>query len=141
MVDKISKAIGNGDYSIEIFIDLSKAFDTLDHYILFDKLEHYGVCLSNRVQFVDYNNTHALRLKTIYGVPQGSIWEPILFLIYINDTTNASQLLYLIIFADDTNIFKQHHDLATLVELVNVELVKLTDWFIANHLSLNAKKN
>ena len=65
---------------------------------------------------------------------------PILFLIYINDITNASQLLYLILFADDTNISKQHNYLATLVQLVNAELVKLADWFIANCLSLNAKR-
>lgn len=150
MVDKISDAIDNREYAIGIFIDLSKAFDTLDHHVLFDKLEHYGIrgvalnwfksYLNNRVQFVDYNDCQSQRLPTKCGVPQGSILGPILFLLYINDVTNVSKLLNLILFADDTNIFMHHTDMNTLVTLVNVELSKLTDWFVSNRLSLNVKK-
>ena len=147
MVDKISQTIDTGDYSIGIFILLSKAFDTLDHYVLFDKLEHYGVrgtalnwlksYLSNRVQFLEYNNTQSQKLKTTCEVPPGSILRPISFIICINDITNASQLLCLILFADDTS------STTIWLHLLNwwmQNLSKLADWFIANRLSLNAKK-
>ena len=90
IVDKISKAMVNSEYSAGIFIDLSKAFDTLDHHILFDKLEHSGIrgialnwfksYLTNRVQYIEYNNAQSKMLSTKRGVSQGSILEPILFL-------------------------------------------------------------
>ena len=115
MVDKISEAIDANEYSIEIFIDLSKAFDTLNHRILCNKLKHYwirGIALdwfksdlNNRLQYVECNGVISSKLKLKCGVPQGSILGPILCVIYKNDITNASNLLQLILFADDTNIF------------------------------------
>ena len=65
---------------------------------------------------------------------------PILFLIYINDIATVSDLLHLILFADDANIFMQHRNLLTLVTVVNAELQKLSNWFISNCLSINVKK-
>ena len=129
---------------------MSKAFDNLNHNILFDKLEHYvvrGVALHwfksylhNRSQYVVYNGLQSAKLGIKCSVPQGSILGPILFLIYINDITNVSRLLQLLLFADDTNTFLKHRDIKALIKIVNSELVKLADWFSANRLSLNVSK-
>ena len=103
MIDKITNARVSNAFSIEICIDLSKAFVTLNHNILFDKLEHYGVrgvaiqwfksYLHNRSQYLVYNGLQSAKLGIKCGVPQGSILGPILFLIYVNDITNVSRLL------------------------------------------------
>ena len=92
MVDKISTAIDNSEYSAGVFIDPSRAFDTLDHHILYDKLEHDGIrgtalnwfksYLTNRVQYVEYNNAQSKRLSIKCGVPQGTILGPIFFYLY-----------------------------------------------------------
>jgi hypothetical protein len=74
------------------------------------------------------------------GVPQGSILGPLLFILYINDIVNCSSVLYFILFADDTNIFYSSNSHIDLMKTVNAELVKLSDWFRSNKLSLNAKK-
>ena len=151
LYDKLSNAIDQGKVTLGLFIDLSKAFDTVNHDILLAKLEFYGVrgaalqwfksYLSGRSQFVQYNGYKSSLKYVECGVPQGSILGPLLFLIYINDLCNVSKALDFILFADDTNIFFSHKDPIVLMELVNTELQKLSCWFQANKLSINVKKS
>ena len=89
---------------------------------------------------MQFNGTKSGLLKIKTGVPQGSILGPLLFLIYINDIVKASEYLYLILFADDTNVFMHHKDLNSLQNICNIELEKLSQWFKANKLSLNVNK-
>ena len=150
MYDRTSAAIDRNEYSIGIFIDLSKAFDTLDHEILLMKLEHYGVrgvalqwfksYLFNRKQYVFVNETSSLLRTITCGVPQGSILGPLLFILYINDIVCCSDILQFILFADDTNLFYSNSNVNKLVEVLNAELSKLAKWFQANKLSLNVQK-
>jgi hypothetical protein len=150
MYDKITKSIDCKEFSIGVFIDLSKAFDTINHKILFRKLEHYGVrgvtlqwfidYLSNRKQLTLFNNVSSSYQDITCGVPQGSILGPLLFLLYVNDMVNCSKLLHFILFADDTNLFFSCKNINELIDTVNGELDKLAEWFRANKLSLNISK-
>ena len=115
LVERVTKALDTGKYIVGVFLDLKKAFDTVDHSILLKKLEKYGIrgnmhkwfksYLSFRVQFVEYNNCHSDNKQITHGVPQGSILGPLLFILYINDFSKASDLLFSILFADDTSVF------------------------------------
>ena len=115
LIEEITNATDNKKLAIGVFIDLKKAFDTVDHRILIKKLEHYGVrgaasdwlksYLSNRKQFVNIDGCSSELLDVICGVPQGSILGPTLFILYINDICNVSNLVKFILFADDTNVF------------------------------------
>jgi hypothetical protein len=151
LYDKITSAIDRKEFTIGIFLDLSKAFDTVNHDILFDKLEHYGLrglaldwiknYFCNRLQYVQYNDTYSISKSTQCGVPQDSIIGPLLFLLYINDLCNVSNILDLILFADDTNVFYSHKDKSHLMNKINREIDKLNEWFKANKLSINIKKS
>ena len=130
LVDKISSNIDNKKHSIGIFLDLSKAFDTIDHQILLRKLQCYGIgiaCdwfksyLENRVQYVSYNTKDSDFMKITCGVPQGSILGPLLFILYINDIVKVSTVLNPVLFADDTSLFHAHTDFDTLIEEINEE--------------------
>jgi hypothetical protein len=151
LYDKISTGFDANEHTVGIFLDLSKAFDTVDHEILISKLEHYGIrglaldwiknYLFNRMQYVQYNGICSLFNTIKCGVPQGSILGPLLFLIYINDIYNATDIGEFILFADDTNLFYSHDNLSSLMGLINSELCKLTEWFQSNKLSINTTKS
>ena len=140
----------NKNFAIGLFLDLSKAFDTIDHGILMQKLQYYGVrglplqwfksYLSNRRQYVNYKETNSKILSIECGVPQGSVLGPLLFLIYMNDLPSVLKMCHAILFADDTTIVYTSDDIQTLFRVVNHDLEMATDWFRANKLSINAQK-
>ena len=151
LVEEITSNIDKRLCTTGVFIDLRKAFDTIDHSILIHKLNHYGIrglashwltsYLSSRKQYVCIENDVCSNDKTILcGVPQGSILGPILFLLYINDLPNISDKLKFILFADDTNIFYTDKNISIVHKVLNVELEKLNLWFKVNKLSLNIDK-
>ena len=150
ITESIKESIDNGKFGCGIFIDLKKAFDTVNHKILLLKLEHYGVrgallnwfesYLTNRKQYVFYNGVSSQTMTITCGVPQGSVLGPLLFLIYINDLPNVSDKLQFFLFADDTNIYLDSDNLKSLEKIVNEELKKLSLWLNLNRLALNVSK-
>ena len=142
LTEEITSALYKKKSTIGVFIDLKKAFDTIDHTLLLAKLRHYGVrgvandwlssYLENRMQYVSFGDTDSILRNVIWGVPQGSILGPKLFILYINDICNVSPVLKFILFADDTNIFCSGNDIVQLSIIVSNELDKLNEWFAVN---------
>ena len=129
-----------------LFLDLQKAFDTVNHDILLKKLYHYGVrgnayrllssYLSGRQQYTKIGNCPSTLAQILFGVPQGSVLGPLLFLIYINDLPNASALLCWL-FADDTALALSSTNFQDLEIRFNIEISKVQDWLLANRLSVH----
>ena len=151
IIDKIKLAMDNNELTCGLFLDLSKAFDTVNHEILLYKLDHYGIrgpalkllknYLTNRKQFVKIGqNKSELRLISC-GVPQGSVLGPLLFILYINDLHKACSTGNTRIFADDTNIFFKCKDTNEITRIGSLLMMQLHQWFKSNKLTLNAEKS
>ena len=150
ITEKIRNALDTDHFACGVFIDLRKAFDTVDHKILVKKLEHYGSrgipkhwfssYLSNRKQFVSINGFKSSLKQITCGVPQGSVLGPLLFLIYINDLSFSVKHSTVYHFADDTNLLCINKSLKSLCKQINYDLKKLTDWLNGNRISLNTDK-
>ena len=148
--DYVKKEIEKGNFIFTLFIDLKKAFDTVNHLILLKKLEHYGIrghCndffasyLRDRTQYVHCNNVNSSVLDMLCGVPQGSVLGPTLFLIYVNDMLNCIKFSKLQLFADDTITSLSGKNLHVLFDQMKEELKNMMLWFKANKLSLNFDK-
>ena len=148
--DLIATAFEANELIVGVFLDLKKAFDTVDHDILCQKLKKYGVkdnshdiissYLNSRMQTVSIRGSHADFKRVNIGVPQGSILGPLLFIIYINDLASNQREVDYFIYADDTAIFFKHRDPDVLQCIVNAELLKVSQWLQVNYLSLNVSK-
>ena len=133
-----------------LFMDLRKAFDTVHHGTLLDKLRCYGIqntelawfedYLFNRKQFVCYDQSTSQTEQMTYGVPQGSILGPLLFIILINDVHLVLDKCKILMYADDTMIFFSERSVAAVEEVLNQEANLVGKWFSNNNLILNLKK-
>ena len=152
LVDHISKEMESGNTPAALYIDLSKAFDTLSFDILLYKLNHYGIkdnafkllksYLTDRQQFVVFNNHNSETFIIKTGVPQGSILGPLFFSICINDLITVSDKLKFIVHADDTTIYfnLEDFDRYNLEQDITNELENITLWLKRNKLSLMYKR-
>ena len=151
IVDQIRLSLDNNNMTCGIFIDLSKAFDTVNHDILIGKLEHYGIrgkaldlirsYLNDREQYAIIDKCKSSTKPIRCGVPQGSVLGPLFFILFINDLPNCCPLGNVRIFADDTNVFFHGASIEELIKTAKDILSNLNYWFAANKLTLNADKS
>lgn len=150
LTETIRRSLDSGQFSCGVFIDLQKAFDTVDHDILISKLKHYGIrgiaskwfrsYLTKRKQFVEISGYKSMIAEILFGVPQGSVLGPLLFLLYINDLHNSLRYSTPFLFADDTSLLNSGKNISSISKQVNTDLKLLVRWLNANKISLNASK-
>ena len=150
LLESIQKALDDGQFACGIFIDLEKAFDTVSHDILLEKLNHYGIrgiandwfrsYLSDRTQFVSINGFNSDYKTVKYGLPQGSVIGPLLFLIFIIDLNISIKNSETFHFVDDTCLLNIKGSIKKINEVVNKDLKFLIQWLHANKISFNTAK-
>ena len=146
----ILRALDRSQIALLLLIDFSKAFDMVDHAALLKKLEHYGIrgsalqwlqtYLENRTQYVNLGRARSAPGQLTYGVPQGSILGPLLFIIYINDLPEITNIAEFIFFADDANIIITGAGMAEIVNKIERVLPCIESWVDINGLKMNLKK-
>ena len=151
LVGHVIKEQEMGKHTAALFLDLSKAFDTLEHKVLLKKLEIYGIrgslldwfesYLHQRKLMAKCNNTLSQEYNVSYGTPQGSILGPLLFIIFCNDLNLHLTFLTCIQFADDTTLYCSEKSLRLIESNFNHDIEIIYDWFCANKLTLNASKS
>ena len=150
MCDNWFENMDNGKLTGVVFLDIRKAFDSIDHEILLEKLKFYGITgvehdwfesyLTSRNQQTFVNGFLSTKKEIICGIPQGSILGLLLFLIYINDLPNCLESTIPCLYADDTQIFTSSHDTEDIIDKLNSDLVNVMDWLTVNKLQSHAKK-
>jgi hypothetical protein len=138
-VNYTGEGVDGGDVAYGVICDLSKAFDTLNHENLLKKLYHYEIrgtahawfrsYLTDRTQYVYWMGETSGKLPLSTGVPQRSVLGPLLFLLYINDLPSCTDVLKVVLFADDPNLILRGKDPKILAETLTTELEKVNDWF------------
>lgn len=150
LTDSLKQFIDNGLWAGAVFVDLTKAFDTINHSILYAKLESFGICgpalallqsyLTNRTQVARYGSVLSSPITTNQGLPQGSILGPLLFLIYMNDLPSSLNFSECISYADDTMISTRDKDINTLLRKLYADVTNSVSWCKNNLLNVNPVK-
>ena len=150
ITEQIKEALNNGKAACGVFVDVQKPFDTVNHDILLQKMNRYGIrgpiydwfksYLSDRLQFVSILGYDSNKQSITHGVPQGSVLGPLLFLIYINDLHNAIKYSETYLFADNTNLLSIKNNQKIMQREMNIDLKNLFRWLHVNKISLNRNK-
>ncbi len=150
ITEQIRKALDENKFAFGVFVDFQKAFDTVNHDILINKLERYGISgkindwfrsyLTNRKQTVSILGFESHQKTISHGVPQGSVLGPLLFILYINDLNRTIKSSTVFHFADDTNFLLIGDSIKTIQKQMNADLRELYRWLLANRISLNVSK-